>query len=150
MEKRIDIIPYLTFMGNCEEALRTYMEAFGGEIIYMSRWSEDTFKGPLEQVGKVMHAEFRLGGTPMAAGDNFDMTGENSAVRLMVHMDSLEEAQRAISALTTGGGTVLSPLHPHPAPDDGGCGSMVRDPFGYLWIVTCPNPDKRQETAKEG
>lgn len=38
MEKRkIEVIPYLSFKGNCEEALNTYIEAFGGEICYMSR-----------------------------------------------------------------------------------------------------------------
>lgn len=143
MEKNLDIIPYLTFMGNCEEALHTYMEAFGGEIFYMSRWSEDNFEGPPEQIGKVMHTEFRLGNTRMGAGDNFDMTWERSLISLMVHMDSMEEAQQAIDTLAAGGGTVLSPLRPHPAPDDGGCGSMTRDRFGYSWIVTCPNPDKQ-------
>lgn len=143
MEKRPDIIPYLTFMGNCEEALHTYMDAFGGEIYGMSRWSEETYEGPPEQIGKVMHVEFRLGNTRMAAGDNFGKAWERSAISLMVHMDSKEEALRAIEALSAEGGTVLSPLHPHPAPDDGGCGSMTRDRFGYNWIVTCPNPDKQ-------
>lgn len=143
MEKNLDIIPYLTFMGNCEEALHTYMEAFGGEIFYMSSWSEDNFEGPPEQIGKVMHTEFRLGNTRMGAGDNFDMTWERSPISLMAHMDSMEEAQQAIDTLAAGGGTVLSPLRPHPAPDDGGCGSMTRDRFGYSWIVTCPNPDKQ-------
>lgn len=38
--------------------------------------------------------------------------------------------------------TVISPLQPHPEPDDGGCGSVTRDRFGYTWIITCPNPDK--------
>ena len=37
---QVTIIPYLSFMGNCEEALNTYIEAFGGEIYYLSRWSE--------------------------------------------------------------------------------------------------------------
>ena len=36
----ITVIPYLSFRGDCEEALNTYIEAFGGEIYYLSRWSE--------------------------------------------------------------------------------------------------------------
>lgn len=143
MDNKLVIIPYLTFNGDCEEALRTYMEAFGGEILYLSRWDRENCERP-QQIGKVMHVEFTLGGTRMGAGDNFDFCGESIPIRLMVHMDSLEEAQRAIGALAQGGGTVLSPLRPHPAPDDGGCGSMTRDRFGYLWIVTCPNPEKPQ------
>ena len=48
----------------------------------------------------------------------------------MIRMDSQEQAQRSI-ALLAAGGTVLSPLKPHPAPDDAGCGSVTRDRFGY-------------------
>ena len=39
-------------------------------------------------------------------------------------------------------GTIISPLRPHPEPDDAGCGSVTKDRFGYTWIITCPNPDK--------
>lgn len=142
MEKNLTVIPYLTFNGDCEEAVGAYVDAFGGEILYMSRWDRDNAERP-EQAGKVMHVEFTLGGTRMSAGDNFDFSGENIPIRLMVHMDSMEEASRAIGTLMQGGGAVVSPLRPHPAPDDGGCGSMTRDRFGYLWIITCPNPDKQ-------
>lgn len=141
-KKRIEVIPYLTFNGNCEEAVNTYIEAFGGEIYGMSRWSENTSDVIPDQIGKVMHVEFALGNTHMAAGDNFDWVDVNSGIKLMIHTESEEEALKAISVLAEGG-TVLSPLHPHPEPDDGGCGSMTKDRFGYMWIITCPNPAKQ-------
>ena len=143
MEKRkIEVIPYLPFNGNCEEAVNTYIEAFGGEIYGMSRWSENTFDVTPDQIGKVMHVEFALGNTHMAAGDTFDRIDIDTGIKLMIHMDSEEEALKAISVLAEGG-TVLSPLHPHPEPDDGGCGSMTKDRFGYMWIITCPHPAKQ-------
>ena len=43
MEKKISVIPYLSFKGNCEEAVHTYINAFGGEILYISRWDENSF-----------------------------------------------------------------------------------------------------------
>lgn len=141
-KKKIEVIPYLTFNGNCEEAVNTYIEAFGGEIYGMSRWSENTSDVIPDQIGKVMHVEFALGNTHMAAGDNFDWVDVNSGIKLMIHTESEEEALKAISVLAEGG-TVLSPLHPHPEPDDGGCGSMTKDRFGYMWIITCPNPAKQ-------
>ena len=140
-EKKAEIIPYLTFAGDCEEAVQTYMQAFGGEIFYLSRWSEQTAALP-EQIGKVMHAEFLLGGTRMSAGDSADALKGNAAIKLMVHMGSKDEAENAIAALSEGG-SILSPLQPHPAPDDAGCGSVTKDRFGYTWIITCPNPDKK-------
>lgn len=141
-KKKIEVIPYLTFNGNCEEAVNTYIEAFGGEIYGMSRWLENTSDVIPDQIGKVMHVEFALGNTHMAAGDNFDWVDVNSGIKLMIHTESEEEALKAISVLAEGG-TVLSPLHPHPEPDDGGCGSMTKDRFGYMWIITCPNPAKQ-------
>lgn len=141
-QKKIEVIPYLSFNGNCEEALHTYIEAFGGEVYYMSRWSEDTFDVTPDQIGKVMHVEFALGGTRMAAADSFDGAEVNTNIKLMIHMDSEEEALHTMSVLAEGG-TVLSPLQPHPEPDDAGCGSIAKDRFGYTWIITCPNPAKQ-------
>lgn len=140
--KPVTVIPHLSFRGDCEEAIRAYITAFGGEIHWLSRWSEDTFDTSPEQIGKVMHAEFTLGCTRLAASDTFGDAAESSPVKLMIHMDDMEEAREAIAVLSEGG-TVVSPLRPHPAPDDGGCGSVTRDRFGYTWIITCPNPDKR-------
>ena len=88
--ENVTIIPYLSFDGCCEEAISTYIQAFSGEVYYLSMWTEATFDKSPEQIGKV-----------------------------------------------------ISPLKPHPAPDDGGCGSITKDRFGYTWIITCPNPDKK-------
>lgn len=110
-------------------------------MYYLSRWAESTCETP-EQIGKVMHAEFALGSTRMAASDSFDGAGVNTDVKLMIYMDNMQEALHTVSILAEGG-TVVSPLKPHPAPDDGGCGSITKDRFGYTWIITCPNPDKQ-------
>lgn len=134
---KVDIIPYLSFKGSCEEAIDTYIKAFGGEIYFMSRWSEDTYEVTPEQIGKVMHAEFVIGNTRMSGGDTFNCADVNTDIKLMIHLDSEEEALKAV-ALLAEGGAVLSPLKPHPKPDDGGCGSLVKDRFGFTWIITCP------------
>lgn len=141
MDKQLTIIPHLSFCGNCEAAIHTWIAAFGGEVHYLSRWTENTFDMNPSQIGKVMHAEFSLGSTRMAGSDGFTGTGE-SPVKLMIHMDATADAQHAISLLAQDG-SVISPLKPHPAPDDAGCGAIIRDRFGYTWIITCPNPDKQ-------
>lgn len=136
-----EIIPHLSFRGHCEKAINSYIAAFGGEVLYLSRWSADTFEATPEQIGCVMHAEFHIGGTRMAASDAFDAPETNMRIKLLVHMDTWDAAQYAAEILSEGG-TVISPLRPHPAPDDGSCGSLTRDRFGYTWIITCPNPAK--------
>lgn len=140
-KKKIEVIPYLSFQGRCEEALNTYINAFGGEILFMSRWQESTYDVTPQQIGKVMHAEFVIGNTRMAAGDTFDCVEEKNDIKLMIHMDSEAEALQTISVLSEGG-IVISPLKPHPEPDDDGSGSIIKDRFGFIWIITCPNPMK--------
>ena len=142
MEK-ITVIPYLSFDGCCGEAIGTYIQAFGGEVYYLSRWSEETCGGMKEKIGKVMHAEFALGGTRMSSGDSFEHAEGNTAIKLMIHMENMEQALQTVETLAQGGERI-SPLKPHPKPDDGGCGSVTKDRFGYTWIITCPNPDKKE------
>jgi len=137
----ISVIPYLSFEGDCEEAIRLYMEIFGGEIFFLSRWSELNTQDP-ERFGKVMHVEFRAGDTHMSAADSYDRKGPSANIKLMVHMDDPQKAYATCGQFSRGG-RVISPLQPHPAPDDGGMGAIIEDRFGYFWIVTCPNPDKR-------
>lgn len=141
-KKKVQIIPYLSFKGECEEAVNAYIDAFGGEIYGISHWTEKNFDVTPEQIGKVMHVEFVIGNTGMAAGDSFDCAEVNTDIKLMIHMDSEVEALHAISVLAEGG-SILSSLKPHPEPDDGGCGSLIKDRFGFTWIITCPNPAKR-------
>lgn len=61
-----------------------------------------------------------------------------------VYQDDTKEMEQsgAVSVLAEGG-TVLSPLKPHPKPDDGGCGSLTKDRYGFTWIITCPNKAKQ-------
>lgn len=142
MDKKIEVIPYLTFEGgNCEEAINAYSNAFGGEIIWMSHRTEKNSDNP-EQIGKVMHVEFTIGSTRVSGGDSVDSGEVKTNISLMIHMDSETEALHAISLLAEGG-TLLSPLKPHPEPDDDGCGAFVKDRFGFTWIITCPNPAKQ-------
>lgn len=137
----VSVIPYLSFEGDCEEAIRLYMEVFGGETFYLSRWSELNTKDPARS-GKVMHVEFRVGETHMSAADSFDRKGTDTSIKLMVHLDDPQKATDTCGLLSEGG-SVISALAPHPTPDDGGMGALIEDRFGYRWIITCPNPDKR-------
>lgn len=139
----ISVIPYLSFNGNCEEAVNTYIDLFGGKILFISRWDEKNYEQE-SQIGKVMHVEFFVGDTHMSGGDSYDYSDSNN-VKLMIHLESKEDALRCIEKLVEGG-KEISPLRPHPEPDDSGMGAIIKDKFGYLWIITCANPDYR---AKE-
>lgn len=135
------IITYLSFNGDCQAAVRSYIEAFGGQFLFLSRWDADNCEKEA-QIGKVMHTEFLLVDTRMAAGDTLEGDVPNRSVKLMIHTESEADARRGIEILSDGG-IILSDLSPHPAPDDSGMGAIITDRFGYTWIITCPNPNKQ-------
>ncbi len=137
----ISVIPHLSFEGDCEEAIHLYMGVFGGEILYISHWSELNTKDP-SRSGKVLHVEFRVGETRMSAADSFNRQGTDASIKLMVHMDDPQKAADTCGLLSRGG-SEISPLQPHPVPDDSGMGALIEDRFGYRWIITCPNPEKQ-------
>lgn len=138
--KKCEVVTYLPFGGDCEEAMNAYIGIFGGSLLFLSRWDEKNC-GQKNFIGKIMHAEFVLGKTRLAGGDVFEVEASAMSAKLMIHLDTEEEARKVIGLLEKGG-SVVSELAPHPEPDDGGMGCIVRDKFGVSWILTCPNPKK--------
>lgn len=138
--KKCEVVTYLPFGGDCEEAMNAYIGIFGGSLLFLSRWDEKNC-GQKNFIGKIMHAEFVLGKTRLAGGDVFEAETSAISAKLMIHLDTEEEARKIVGLLEKGG-SVVSELAPHPEPDDGGMGCIVRDKFGVSWILTCPNPKK--------
>ncbi len=136
------VIPYLSFCGNCEEALNLYTFIFGGEMKMLSRFTHET--GGSALVGKVMHAEAAVGNSVIAGADGGapeELAQYRDTICLMVHCQTRVEAEKCFDALAEGG-QALQRLTPHPPPDDGGMGALVRDKYGYKWILTAPNDQK--------
>lgn len=130
------IMPYLTFGGDCEQALALYASAFGGKIESLSRYTMETGGPALD--GKVMHAYVSFdsrGG--LSAGDVDGAISPGSAMKLLVHCDTAQDAMRILDKLAVGG-HIISRLTPHPPPDDDGMGALVCDQYGYTWILTAP------------
>ena len=133
------IIPYLTFQGDCEEAIRLYTSVLGGRIEHLSRYTSET--GSFALVGKVMHSQASFGSGAICAADQEGPVQHSDAVSLLVHCATSTEANRILDAFAVDG-VLLQRLTPHPPPDDGGMGALVRDKYGYTWILTAPNDRK--------
>lgn len=130
------IIPYLSFQGNCEEAIALYSEALGGKLEYASRFTAET--GSPALVGKIMHMEMAFSDGAISGADQEEPVDHGKAMKLMIHYQTAAEANKALEALAVGG-QILQRLTPHPPPDDSGSGALVRDKFGYTWILTAPS-----------
>lgn len=134
--KRIEIIPYLPFNGNCEEAINTYIRVFGGKAHCMSCLSESTCDVDPEHGKKVLHAEFTLGNVRMAAGNYVEASETAADIMLMVHVGSKEEALRVMTLLGEGG-LILSPLREQQKTNADDHDAVLMDRFGVTWIIAC-------------
>jgi PhnB protein len=102
-----EIVPFLTFDGNCRQAMEFYKECFAAEL-YLLPFSE----APIDLLGdsklggeRILHSTLTKGVTLLMASDTMPGThfqpGNNLAVA--VHCESLPEIERLFAALADSG-----------------------------------------------
>ncbi len=135
------INPYLTFLGNCEEAFNHYKSIFGGEFDYVGRFSEmpedPKYTLSEEDKQKIMHIslpiskETRLMGSD-TGGEWASKTtiGNNISISITAHTKA--EADRLFNSLSTGG-NVTMPIEDMFWGDYFG---MCTDKFKINWMVS--------------
>jgi PhnB protein len=127
--------PYLTFSGDCRDALNYYKQCFNGEIVSMQTFGEapGTSEGP--QGKMIMHAVFRAGSIFFMASDaapGQPLHGGNN-ITLNVDFENADLQEKVFKKLADGG-VVNMPLQ-----DTfwGARFGMVTDKFGINWMTNC-------------
>lgn len=128
---------YLTFNGNCEEALTFYAKCLQGELINLQRFGGTPgCEGmPESHRDKIMHVQLRVGDQMLMASDNhpdYPYDGIKGC-SIALNVDRPEEADRVFNALSQGG-TVVMPLQETFWAQRFG---MFNDRFGVPWMVNC-------------
>ena len=141
------LITYLTFAGNCEEALNFYKETLGGEVLQLSRMGEGQMEVPESVKGKVMHARLKIGENVLYMSDNFDPPSvkQGNNVSLSLDMDNLAQTESLFNKLSAGG-TITQPLQ-----DTfwGARFGMFKDKFGIHWMMNCELSERTPLEKKE-
>ena len=132
------LIPYLTFNGNCGEAMKFYHSCVGGEL-QMQSFGESG--QPVDEKNKnlIMHANIHAGGIIIMASDNMPGTPDvifGSNMSMSVDCDDPDQQTKFFNALSEGG-TITMPLQ-----DTfwGARFGMLMDKFGIAWMF---NYDKK-------
>ena len=132
---------YLTFDGNCREAMEFYKESLGAELeltpfmdaqgkpVLSADGKERTMHARLTGGGGLLMASDTMPGMPLHVGDNFSLAIQN---------DSVEEQDKFFAALGEGGKVTM------PLQDTfwGARFGMLTDKFGINWMF---NLDKAKE-----
>lgn len=129
--------PYLFFGGRCEEALAFYRSAIGAQVEMVSKYSDSPEPPPPGMLppgfeNKVMHSQFRVGGSIIMASDGCGEADKPSGgFKLALAVATEAEADRAFAALSDGG-SVTMPLSKTFWSKKFG---MLTDRFGIEWMV---------------
>ncbi|MBC3918200.1 VOC family protein [Undibacterium sp. CY18W] len=129
-------VAYLSFNGNCKEAMYFYEQTLGGKITVMMSGAESPMAAmmPPEAVNNILHARLELpdGGLLFAGDCPQHMPYEGiKGVSFTLNYDTTEEATRIFNALADGG-NVTMPVQPAFWAKSWG---MLVDKYGTPWII---------------
>jgi len=126
---------YLSFNGNCAEAMRFYEKTLNGKLETLLTFAETPAAGQTaeEDAGRIMHSHLIIDGQSLMAADApSGMKYEPmKGCALALTYDTADEAKRVFDALGEGG-KITVPFGPSFWADGFG---MVDDRFGTHWIV---------------
>jgi PhnB protein len=134
----MQVLPYLSFEGRCEEAIAFYQKALGAEVI-----AKSLFKDMPKQEGcpggptpgtenKVMHAELRIGKSVVMMSDGRCQGSTNfHGIALSIDLEDVSNCQKVFAALSEGG-QVNMPLGETFFAKSFG---MLQDKFGVGWML---------------
>ena len=131
-----NIQSYLTFNGNCLEAMTFYQECLGGELIVQTV-GDLPLADPLPPCMKdcVLHATLIKSDLVLTASDMVPEIGlvKGNSVSLLLNCNSVTEAQDYYISLSAGGDAT----HPLSATFWGATFGDLTDKFGNQWLISC-------------
>lgn len=128
---------YISFNGDCEEALNFYKSVFGGNIKLLMRYSEAPGTEFANEQNKdlILHSEFESEGVGFMAADE-PQEAKGNKVCLSINFDSEAEQEKIFSALSEG-----AEIH-MPLQDTfwGAKFGILTDRFGVKWMFNFDRP----------
>lgn len=135
---------YLSFDGDCRQALESYARLLGGEVMAMMTFGEmppqeGCAEIPASFKDRIMHGAVAIGGQVVMGTD---ATPEHpyagiTGSYLTVQTAEVAEAERVFAALSEGARRIEMPLQETFWAKR--YGSLV-DRYGVLWMVNCSDP----------
>jgi PhnB protein len=131
--------PYLTFEGNCEEAFMAYEKILGGKIVAMMPFEGTPGEGqvPADWKKKIIHACLSFGDNMLMASDVAPSCSQKmQGISVALHPKEPADAERLFDALSAGGQVTMPLSETFWAQKFG----MLVDRFGTPWMINCAKP----------
>ena len=130
----MELIPYLTFYGACEEALTFYQTVLGGDIEIVSRYDNPAMQAPADYRQKILHARYAFEGIMIYASDAYPGSkagSEPGPVALSVGIKDPAVGQKLFDGLSAGGKVGV----PYTKQFWGDWHGNFVDRFGVRWML---------------
>ena len=139
---RTHINSYLTFNGNCREAMTFYKECLGGDLFVQTVGESPlSDKMPAQMKECILHATLTKGALVLMGSDMVDEKGllKGNSVSLMLNCSSEEEIKTCFEKLSSGG------KKDHPLEDSfwGALFGDLTDKFGNHWLLHFDKSSKK-------
>jgi PhnB protein len=132
----MQVNPYLSFNGQCEEAFTLYERVLGGKLGNIFRYAGTPLahQVPTDWQDKVMHGSVTVGGQELMGADVApDRSEAPKGFSLSIQIKDATEAERIFRELSQGGNVVM-PLEKTFWAERFG---MLVDRFGIPWMINC-------------
>jgi PhnB protein len=147
----LGIKPYISFKGNCEEAINFYKDRLGAEVLFSQTYGESPMSEQVadENKNKIMHTSIKIGDSVIMACDNVfgdqNPTTIGNNISLAIGGNDVAAADGMFEKLSDGG-TVTMPMQETFWAERFG---MLTDKFGINWMfnIDKPQSDHAKATA---
>lgn len=131
----MQLVPYIHFKGNAEEALNFYKEALGGEVLMINRYGDSPMQVGEEMKDKIVHSRLQFGNNLLMISDSYngEMANPGGNIQLSLGFTDEAKATEVFNNLSLGG-KVTMPLAKQ---FWGAMFGMLQDKFGTSWMVNC-------------
>ena len=130
----LGVNPYITFRGNCRQAIEFYKSALGAEVLFTQTVGESpmTEMGPAENI---MHCTIKVGESTIMMCDQPgpDAAAGGGNISLAIGLNDPERAKVLFDGLTEGGSVIMPLTKTYWAESFG----MLTDNYGIKWMVNC-------------
>lgn len=131
------LISYLTFNGNCREAMSFYKNCLGGELEFQTIGDSPMAERMPESLkGYILHSTLRSGAMTLMGSDMVGEQGlvQGNTVSVLIECQDEVEIYQLYQSLAAGG----QATHPIEQTFWGALFGGLTDRFGNNWLLHCP------------
>ncbi|HMS65051.1 MAG TPA: VOC family protein [Ignavibacteria bacterium] len=127
--------PYISFPGNCEEAINFYKDCLDGEILSLNYFEGSPMEVAEDFKKKVMHVTMKFSGGIIMASDSppHHPVNMGNNINLSIGLDDTDKANEYFNKLSEGGKVMMEMQDTFWGARFG----MFTDKYGINWMINC-------------